>query len=157
MTTMMIISTILTILTMMTILKMITISILDHDELMTIHFVRKLEVVHKEVGGCTQGSWRLSDQMRIAASIAQIDDESLTHSVTQSVTYVGIELLGQLKIQILQLVLIFLKLGSTAITQIRPPGAMSKNKPIKSEGFHFRYEDIIRPGPGQLLTTNEWH
>ena len=36
--------------------------------------------------------------MRIAASIAQIDDESLTHSVTQSVTYVGIELLGQLKI-----------------------------------------------------------
>ena len=25
---------------------------LDHDELMTIKFVRKLEVVHKEVGGC---------------------------------------------------------------------------------------------------------
>ena len=87
MTTMMIISTILTILTMMTILKMITISILDHDELMTIHFVRKLEVVHKEVGGYLT-----------RCALHKIDDESLTHSVTQSVTYVGIELLGQLKI-----------------------------------------------------------
>ena len=46
-------------------------------------FMRKLDVVHKDVGGCTQGSWRLSDQMRIAASIAQIDNhESLTQSVT---------------------------------------------------------------------------
>ena len=52
-----------------------------------------LKVVHKEVGGCTQGSWRLSDQMRIAASIA-LNDES---SVTQSLTNVGIELLWQLK------------------------------------------------------------
>ena len=33
---------------------------LDHDELMTIKFVRKLEVVHKEVGGCTPGIWRLN-------------------------------------------------------------------------------------------------
>ena len=32
---------------------------LDHDELMTIKFVRKLEAVHEEVGGCIQGSWRL--------------------------------------------------------------------------------------------------
>ena len=45
----------------------------------------KLEVVHNEVGGCTQGSWRLSDQMRIAASIA-LNDES---SVTQSLTHEG--------------------------------------------------------------------
>ena len=58
---------------------------LDHDELTTIKFVRKLEVVHKEVGGCTQGSWRLSDQMCIAASIAQIDNhQSLTHSLSPS-------------------------------------------------------------------------
>ena len=36
--------------------------------------------------------------MRIAASITQIDNHySLTQSVTQSVPYVGIELLGQLK------------------------------------------------------------
>ena len=60
---------------------------LDHDELMTIS-VRKLEVVHKEVGGCTQRSWRLSDQIRITASIAQIDNHgSLTHSVTQEGRY----------------------------------------------------------------------
>ena len=28
----------------------------DHDESTTIKFVSKLDVVHKEVGGCTQGS-----------------------------------------------------------------------------------------------------
>ena len=67
-------------------------------------FMRKLDIVHKdvggctqgrwrlyihkEVGGCTQGSWRLSDQMRITASIAQIDNHgSLTHSVTQEGRY----------------------------------------------------------------------
>ena len=34
--------------------------------------------------GCTQGSWRLSEQMRIAASIAQIDNhQSLSHSLIQ--------------------------------------------------------------------------
>ena len=43
---------------------------LDHDELMIIKFESKLEVVHKEVVGCTQESWRLSDQMRIATLIA---------------------------------------------------------------------------------------
>ena len=46
-----------------------------------------------QVGGCTEGSWRLSDRMHIAASIA-LNDESW---VSQSVRYVGIELLGQLK------------------------------------------------------------
>ena len=35
--------------------------------------------------------------MRIAASIALNDESSVTHSVTHSVRYVGIELLGQLK------------------------------------------------------------
>ena len=40
----------------------------DHEEERS--NMRKLEVAHKEVGGCAQGSWRLSDQMRIAASIA---------------------------------------------------------------------------------------
>ena len=34
---------------------------LDHDESMTNKFVSKLDVVHKEVGGCTQGSRRLCD------------------------------------------------------------------------------------------------
>ena len=45
----------------------------------------------EEVGGCTQGSWRLSDQMR--ASIALNDESSVTHLVL----YVGIKLLWQLK------------------------------------------------------------
>ena len=49
---------------------------------MTIKFLRKLEVVHKEVEGCTQGSWRLSDQMRIAKSITLNDESSVTHSLT---------------------------------------------------------------------------
>ena len=52
--TMMTITTIMTISTMMTILNMMTIStmmIYDYQ-------------IFKEVGGCTQGSWRLSDQMR---------------------------------------------------------------------------------------------
>ena len=31
----------------------------DHEEVGS--YMRKLEVVHKEDGGCTQGSWRLSD------------------------------------------------------------------------------------------------
>ena len=30
----------------------------DHEEVE--NYMRKVEVVHKEVGGCTQGSWRLS-------------------------------------------------------------------------------------------------
>ena len=48
--------------------------------------MRKLEVVHKEVGGYL--------------SIAQIDNgESLSQSVSQSLTNVGIELLGQLKMK----------------------------------------------------------
>ena len=55
--------------------------------LMTIVFVRNLEVVHKQVGGY------LTRCARIAASIA-LNDES---SVTQSLTNVGIELLWQLK------------------------------------------------------------
>ena len=46
---------------------------------------------HEEIGGCTLGSWRLSDQMRIAASIAQIGNHE---SLTQLLTTVGIELLG---------------------------------------------------------------
>ena len=33
-----------------------------------------LEVLHKDVGGCIQGSWTLSDQMRIAALIALNDE-----------------------------------------------------------------------------------
>ena len=50
---------------------------LDHDD----HIENDDPPIRKEVGGCTQGSWRLSDQMRIAASIAQIDNHySLTHS-----------------------------------------------------------------------------
>ena len=54
--------------------------------------MRKLEVLHKEVGGY------LTRSARIAASIAQIDNHQLlSHSVTQSVRYVGIELLRQLK------------------------------------------------------------
>ena len=48
----------------------------------------------KEIGGCTQGRWKLSDQMRIAASISQIDNDG---SLTQLLTNVGIEPLGQLK------------------------------------------------------------
>ena len=47
-----------------------------------------------EIGGCTQGRWKLSDQMRIAASISQIDNDGL---LTQLLTNVGIEPLGQLK------------------------------------------------------------
>ena len=42
----------------------------DHDD----HIEYDDPRICKEVGGCTQGSWRLSDQMRIAASIAQIDN-----------------------------------------------------------------------------------
>ena len=42
----------------------------------------------KEVGGCSQANWRLSDQ------IAQIDNH---YSISQSIRYVGIELLGQLR------------------------------------------------------------
>ena len=34
----------------------------------------KEKIQYKEVGGCTQASWRLYDKMRIAASIAQIDN-----------------------------------------------------------------------------------
>ena len=49
--------------------------------------MRMMEVVHKEVGG------HLTRCARIAASIA-LNDESL---VSHSVTYVGIELLWQLK------------------------------------------------------------
>ena len=56
---------------------------------MTIKFVSKLEVVHKEIGGCTQGSWRLSDQMRIVVSIALIYSHSVTHSVTHWGRYRG--------------------------------------------------------------------
>ena len=40
--------------------------------------------IFKEVGGCTQRSWRLSDRMRIAALIGQIDNHQ---SLTQSVCY----------------------------------------------------------------------
>ena len=54
--------------------------ILDHDD----------HLIWKEVRGCTQASWRLSDQMRAFA----LNYESL---VSQSVTYAGIELLRQLK------------------------------------------------------------
>ena len=50
---------------------------LDHDEL---KFVRKLEVVHKEVGGY----------------LTKVD-QTVSQSLTQSVPYVGIELLWQLK------------------------------------------------------------
>ena len=61
----------------------------DHLEsrfstMMTILFGRKLEVVHKQVGGY------LTRCTRIAVSIA-LNYESL---VSQSVTYTGIELLG---------------------------------------------------------------
>ena len=59
---------------------------LDHDD----HIYPDDHCICKEVGGCTQGSRRLPDQMCIAASIA-LNDES---SVTQSVIYAGIELLG---------------------------------------------------------------
>ena len=47
--------------------------------------------------GCTQGSWRLSDQMRIAMSIVLNDESWLTQSVSQSVRFIGVGLLGQLK------------------------------------------------------------
>ena len=64
----------------------------DHDDhlesrfstMMTILFGRKLEVVHKQVGGY------LTRYTHIAVSIA-LNYESL---VSQSVTYTGIELLG---------------------------------------------------------------
>ena len=56
---------------------------LDHDELITIKFVRKLKVVHKEVGGCTQGSW----QRRIAALIALNDESLVSHSVSHKLSY----------------------------------------------------------------------
>ena len=67
----------------------------DHDDhlesrfstMMTILFGRKLEVVHKQVGGY------LTRCARDAASIA-LNYES---SVSQSVTCAGIELLSQLK------------------------------------------------------------
>ena len=39
----------------------------DHEEVGS--YMRKLEIVHKEVGGCTQGSWRLSDHCRVDRSI----------------------------------------------------------------------------------------
>ena len=68
-------------------------------------YTRKLEVVHKKVGGCTQGIWRLYTRMLAVVSshipfnkevgvYIALNDES---SVTQSVTYVGIKLLWQLK------------------------------------------------------------
>ena len=61
---------------------------LDHDELMTIKFVRKLEVVHKEVGGYLT---------RCALPRRSLKLIIITHLLSQSVRYVGIELLGQLK------------------------------------------------------------
>ena len=57
---------------------------LDYDD----HLPHEVHRIFKEAGGCTQESWRL-----LTASIA-LNDESL---VSQSVRYVGIELLGHLK------------------------------------------------------------
>ena len=52
-------------------------------------YTRKLEVEHKEVGGCTQGSWRLYTR--------KLSVDSSNCSLPQSVRYAGEELPWQLK------------------------------------------------------------
>ena len=53
-----------------------------------------MEVVRSHITSNLLVLGRLSDQIRIAAAIVQIDNH---HSLSQAVRYVGIELLGQLK------------------------------------------------------------
>ena len=101
MTTMMTISTMMTILTMITILSMMTILIMM--TISTVVFVKKLEVAHKQVRDylipyVLQPTWRLSDQMRAYCRVDHSEWWMVTQSVSQSVPYVGIKLLGQLKI-----------------------------------------------------------
>ena len=112
---------------------MTTISTMTTMSMMIMVTMRKLEVVHKEVGGCTQGSWRLSQRKQrgnmctakecsvellkwllICSQDLEVwwgksgDGRSLvdrsewwimSDSITQSVRYVGIKLLGQLKMR----------------------------------------------------------
>ena len=59
--------------------------------MMSIVFVRKLEVVHKEVGGY------LTRCVLPRRSLWMMNHQSLSHSVSHSLTRVGIELLGQQK------------------------------------------------------------
>ena len=62
-------------------------------------YVRKLKVVHKEVGGCLiRYNLQLACEGKLEIICIALNDESLiTHSVTQYVRYVGKELLWQLK------------------------------------------------------------
>ena len=71
----------------------------------SILFVRKLEDVHKQVGGCLIAYSlcvrklnvnRLSNQMRASAASIALNGPN-GDSPSQSVSYVDIELLGQLK------------------------------------------------------------
>ena len=80
---------------------------LDHNELMTIKFVRKLEVVHKDVGGCPI-SYNLFYLLLLSSPTCLCKEGYLTRcalprrslkliiikSLSQSVRYVGMELLG---------------------------------------------------------------
>ena len=79
-----VLNTMTTMFTMTTMTNTTTMTTMTVATMMT---MRKLEV--EEVGGCTHGNWRLSDLMMVK--------EWVIEWVSEWLTYVGIELLWQLK------------------------------------------------------------